>query len=87
MTPALNPRERDKNFLFVFLVRKAIALPIPVDSPANKVRAKASNTLSQVSSMSYFVKDKKVRNGLWIFSDFSEKAAFADAKEEGPANM
>jgi hypothetical protein len=41
MTPAENPRDTDKNFVLVDLVKNARALPIPVDNPANSVSEKA----------------------------------------------
>ena len=42
MTPAEKPNENAKNFVLVVLAKKAMALPIPVDNPANKVRKKAN---------------------------------------------
>jgi hypothetical protein len=42
MTPAENPRDVERNLVFVRFAKKAIALPIPVASPANRVIPKAS---------------------------------------------
>ncbi|MBA7586189.1 hypothetical protein ES708_28185 [subsurface metagenome] len=43
MTPAEKPRDMERNFILVVLAKKAIALPIPVDNPANRVNPKAKN--------------------------------------------
>jgi hypothetical protein len=61
ITPAENPKAADKNFSLVCFVKKAKALPMPVDNPASKVNAKANNTLfiskaitlSAITSTSY----------------------------------
>jgi hypothetical protein len=45
MTPAENPREIDRSRLLVFLAKKAKALPIPVERPANRVSPKANKTV------------------------------------------
>ncbi len=47
MTPAEKPRARDKNRVFVFLAKKAMALPTPVASPANIVKPNANSTESE----------------------------------------
>ena len=41
MTPAESPRARESALVLVRLVKKARALPIPVESPANRVSPKA----------------------------------------------
>ncbi len=46
MTPAEKPRDVERKVLLVRLEKKARALPIPVDSPANAVRVNANNTFS-----------------------------------------
>lgn len=46
MTPALNPSAADRNLGFTFLYRNAIILPIPVNSPANRVNRKANSIAS-----------------------------------------
>lgn len=46
ITPAEKPSEPAKKAVFVFLVKKAIALPIPVESPAKRVSKKAIKTVS-----------------------------------------
>ena len=49
MTPAEKPNAYDKNFVFVFLVKIANALPMPVDSPANNVNPIANyNVLKSI---------------------------------------
>jgi len=44
-TPAENPSETESNLVLVFLVKNAKALPMPVDKPANRVKAKAVTIL------------------------------------------
>ena len=39
-----NPNERERNEVLVRLAKNAIALPIPVDIPANDVRKNAIST-------------------------------------------
>lgn len=41
MTPAENPRLIERKRVLVLLVKKARALPIPVDNPANSVSPNA----------------------------------------------
>ena len=38
MTPAEKPSDRERNDVLVRLAKKAMALPMPVDIPANSVR-------------------------------------------------
>jgi len=45
ITPAENPSDVDKTFVFVLDVKKDIKEPMPVASPANNVSKKANNTL------------------------------------------
>lgn len=45
MTPAEKPKEKDKNAVLVLRAKKAIILPIPVESPASIVKIKAKDTL------------------------------------------
>ena len=45
MTPAEKPNAYDKNFVFVFLVKKANALPMPVERPANNVSPNANKNV------------------------------------------
>lgn len=45
MTPAENPSAIARNLVLVCLVKKAIVLPIPVASPAIRVRENASSRL------------------------------------------
>ncbi len=47
MTPAENPRASDRNRVFVFLAKNAMALPTPVASPAKMVSPNANNTESE----------------------------------------
>ena len=47
MTPAEKPRAMDKKRVFVLLVKKARALPIPVLKPANKVKPKAKSNVDK----------------------------------------
>jgi hypothetical protein len=51
MTPAEHPSETERNFLPVLLVKKAIRLPIPVESPAKSVKPKARQTLLSIRTM------------------------------------
>lgn len=46
MTPAENPKEADKNLVLALFAKKAIALPIPVESPAISVNINPNTTLS-----------------------------------------
>src|SRR6056297_2684450 len=46
MTPAEKPRLAESNFVFVFLVKIARALPIPVDNPAKTVNPNANQKCS-----------------------------------------
>ncbi len=48
MAPAANPSRIDKYVIFGFGIKKAIRLPIPVESPANVVRIKAVVTVSML---------------------------------------
>jgi len=51
MTPAENPRDIDRNFRFVFFVKKANALPMIVENPASAVKRKAVRTVLVSSGM------------------------------------
>ena len=44
ITAVENPNERERNEVLVRLAKNAIALPIPVDIPANDVRKNAIST-------------------------------------------
>ena len=44
MTPAEKPSDRERNDVLVRLAKKAMALPMPVDIPANSVRRNGTNT-------------------------------------------
>ena len=48
MTPAEKPSEAARKDRLVRLASKAMALPMPVDSPANAVKMKATSTLSNL---------------------------------------
>lgn len=41
MTPAERPSEKERNRVLVFFAKKAIALPMPVAHPANRLSNKA----------------------------------------------
>jgi hypothetical protein len=45
ITPALKPKEIERNRLFVLFAKNAIALPMPVDNPARSVSEKANKTV------------------------------------------
>ncbi len=53
MTPAENPKAKERNFVFVLDVKKASKLPIPVAKPAIKVKVNAINTFSVIRYSSF----------------------------------
>lgn len=54
MTPVEKPNPRDKRTMLGLLEKKTTALPIPVQSPANKVKPKAIRTLFSISRVARY---------------------------------
>jgi hypothetical protein len=59
MTPAEKPSETVSNLVFVLFAINAMALPMPVDNPANAVNSRANIKLDESMNFCFEAKSNK----------------------------